>query len=110
MSNTTSLNIRTRCPICRAKYTVPKKSVGHHARCLKCKTRFVVQEYNHHPTEEDILRWLNEDPKENENVHSPRIITRLPNRDLTTTSAKSSKPSPSANRLGNNEMMESLAT
>lgn len=66
--------VRTRCPACRSKYTVPASFVGHHARCTQCEKRFIVQEYNSHPTEEDILRWLNEGDN-GEPTYSPRIVT-----------------------------------
>ena len=70
----TTEKIRTRCPICRSKYMVPATLIGHHARCAKCKATFLVAEHNHHPTEEDILRWLNEDIEEYEFAPRPRII------------------------------------
>jgi hypothetical protein len=67
--------IWTRCPACRCKYLVAVEAVGHHARCRKCQTRFRVEEYNPHPTEEDILRWLNEGAEEEEVSPRPRIIS-----------------------------------
>lgn len=56
--------IKTRCPTCRGTYTVPAKAAGHRATCSKCKSVFRVAEYNPHPTEDDILRWLNEGMEE----------------------------------------------
>jgi len=70
----TTERIKTRCPICRSKYMVPKALIGHRARCTRCKTTFRVAEHNHHPTEDDILRWLNEDMEEYEFAKQPRII------------------------------------
>ena len=69
------VKIWTQCPVCRAKYTVLLVAVGHHARCKNCSTRFRVEEHNPHPTEEDILRWLNETGEDNEREPYPRIIT-----------------------------------
>jgi len=66
--------IRTRCPVCRSKYMVPHKLVGHHARCSKCKATFLVAEDHRYPTEDDILRWLNEGMEEYEIINHPRII------------------------------------
>ena len=71
----TMARIKTRCPICRSKYRVPKALIGHRARCARCKTTFRVAEYNHHPSEDDILRWLNEDMEEYEFANRPRIIS-----------------------------------
>lgn len=69
------VKIWTRCPVCRVKYTVLLEAVGHHARCQKCSTRFRVEEHNPHPTEDDILRWLNDAGEDNEREPYPRIIT-----------------------------------
>lgn len=61
---TTEANVKTRCPICSAKYRVPSSAVGHRAQCSQCKATFRVHEVEssrlHPPTEEDILAWLNE--------------------------------------------------
>jgi len=84
MSRSSNVKVRTRCPACRSMYTVPAAFVGHHARCTKCRARFVVNEYNPHPTEEDILRWLNESNDDNEFSHSPRVVTHLPHPAPTT--------------------------
>jgi hypothetical protein len=70
--------IRTHCPACRSKYSVPKAFVGHHARCAKCQSRFIVKAQNSHPTEDDILRWLNENVEEGEHAYAPRIVTSRP--------------------------------
>jgi hypothetical protein len=43
----------------------------------------VVQERNHHPTEADILRWLNEGSEEQESARSPRVVTRIPHTAIT---------------------------
>ncbi len=69
------IKIWTRCPRCRSKYSVAPKAVGHHARCRKCNTPFLVVEYNPHPSEDDILRWLNEVPDEPELSAYPRVIS-----------------------------------
>jgi len=58
--------IMTRCPTCRGTYTVPAAAAGHRATCAKCKSVFRVTEYNPHPTEDDIIRWLNEGMEEYE--------------------------------------------
>jgi len=73
--------IWTRCPVCRSKYQVGAEAAGHHARCKKCNTRFRVQEYSTHPTEDDILRWLNEGSEESETIPHPRIISGTQRRD-----------------------------
>ncbi|HOW70697.1 MAG TPA: hypothetical protein PKY77_08855 [Phycisphaerae bacterium] len=65
--------ITTRCPTCRGTYTVPPTAVGHRATCSKCKSVFRVSEYNPHPTEDDILRWLNEGMEEYEFSRDDRM-------------------------------------
>ncbi len=67
--------IWTRCPVCRSKYQVTAEAVSHHARCKRCGTSFRVEEYNPHPTEDDILRWLSEGSEESEYEHYPRVIS-----------------------------------
>ena len=67
--------IWTRCTACRSKYLVIFTAIGHHARCKKCGTSFRVEEHNPHPTEDDILRWLNEATEENDVPARPRVIT-----------------------------------
>ena len=56
--------IKTRCPICSAKYRVPSTAVGHRARCVQCKATFRVSQVKSSrlcpPTEDDILAWLSE--------------------------------------------------
>ncbi len=52
--------LTTRCPTCGATYHVLSAIVGRHASCTRCRQAFRVAEYNPRPTEEDILRWLNE--------------------------------------------------
>ena len=71
----TSNKIWTRCPACRSKYLVTLEAVGHHARCKQCQARFRVEEYNSHPTEDDILRWLSEGMEEYELSQRPQIIS-----------------------------------
>jgi hypothetical protein len=71
----TPIKIWTRCPACRSKYLVILEAVGHHARCKNCQARFRVEEYNSHPTEDDILRWLSEGMEEYELSQRPRIIS-----------------------------------
>lgn len=116
-------SIRTRCPACGAKYAVPAATVGHRARCIRCKGVFRVTDHSHGssvagdrlvsraadnssstlnpkrhgsstalnpgrhegpgkephtlqrpPTDEDILRWLNEGNDEDAPAARPRII------------------------------------
>ena len=71
----TPIKIWTRCPACRSQYLVIHEAVGHHARCKHCQARFRVEEYNPHPTEDDILRWLSEGMDEYESHRRPRIIS-----------------------------------
>jgi predicted Zn finger-like uncharacterized protein len=67
--------IKTACPVCGAKYKVAESKVGHAARCSRCKTKFRVIEYTHRhkhrPTEEDILKWLNEGTEEPDYLIAP---------------------------------------
>lgn len=76
--------IETRCPACGAKYRVPEASEGHHARCLKCQTRFLVArpekkqpavEQFRPPTEDDIMQWLNEGADDEFIAPRPRIVS-----------------------------------
>ncbi len=78
MATERNSKIRTQCPACRSKYSVPQTFVGHHARCAKCQIRFIVKVQNSHPTEDDILRWLNESVEEGEHADTPRIVTGKP--------------------------------
>lgn len=61
---TAEANVKTRCPICSAKYRVPVTAVGHRAQCGQCKATFrvgkVESSRRRPPTEEDILAWLSE--------------------------------------------------
>jgi len=73
--------IKTRCPVCRAKYRVSTDAVGHRAHCNKCDTTFRVEKLitrNKHnpyiPTEEDIVKWLNEGEDKTDLAVRPRII------------------------------------
>jgi predicted Zn finger-like uncharacterized protein len=75
--------IDTRCPACDARYRVPSTSLGHHARCGKCRTSFRVSQAHpaghnstrhRSPTEDDILRWLNEGTDEEYIAARPRVI------------------------------------
>ena len=67
--------IKTACPVCGAKYKVATVAVGHSARCSRCNTKFRVSEYagisKHAPSEEDILKWLNEEMDEAEFLAPP---------------------------------------
>lgn len=76
--------IETRCPACDAKYRVPASGVGRQARCVRCRTTFRVVDHGHKPaypdgrrppTEDDILRWLNEGSDEDRPTPRPRIIS-----------------------------------
>ncbi len=78
--------IKTRCPVCNAKYRVSARSIGHRARCVKCNTTFRVAEVeknrpptevekNRPPTEEDILKWLNEGVDEDHLANRPRVVS-----------------------------------
>lgn len=69
--------IKTRCPQCRAKYRVPVRSLGHRARCVKCNTVFRVRAEvaaKPVPSEDDILRWLNEDNDDEFLGARPRLV------------------------------------
>ena len=73
--------IKTRCPVCEAKYRVPVSAVGHKAHCTKCETVFRVTELvpdNHKnpylPTEEDIIRWLSEGGDQDDIPVRPRLV------------------------------------
>ncbi|UCD30314.1 MAG: hypothetical protein JSV03_07560 [Planctomycetota bacterium] len=77
--------IKTRCPVCNAKYRVPVSVAGHRAHCGKCDTTFRVAkldppkpESSYIPTEDDILKWLNEDRDEYDMPVRPRIIDDVP--------------------------------
>jgi predicted Zn finger-like uncharacterized protein len=76
--------IETRCPACQARYRVPASSVGHHARCSRCRNSFLVNQAapkrapsgpGHPPTEDDILGWLNEGVDDEFLAPRPRIIS-----------------------------------
>ncbi len=76
--------IETQCPACQARYRVPGSSVGHHARCAKCRNSFLVTLMaakrgipgpGRPPTEDDILAWLNEGADEEFIAPRPRIIS-----------------------------------
>jgi predicted Zn finger-like uncharacterized protein len=60
----TDTKIKTRCPNCSASYKVPAKAAGRQVKCIRCQTSFRVRELStskyYPPTEDDILRWLNE--------------------------------------------------
>lgn len=71
--------ITTRCPVCEARYHVPAGSIGHKARCAKCQSTFQVAEIKlvtepRVPTEDDILRWLNEGLDDEFIAARPRIV------------------------------------
>ena len=76
--------IVTRCPACGANYRVPAEGVGQRARCAQCRSSFRVAEVkpnrkpsdlHHPPTEEDIVRWLNEGSDEEFLAARPRIVS-----------------------------------
>jgi len=71
------VKIKTRCPVCHAKYRVPSRSMGHRARCSKCSTTFRVTELKDtlQPTEEDILKWLNEGMDSEDVPARPRVVS-----------------------------------
>ena len=52
--------IRTTCPLCDSHYHVAAEKIGQKARCTRCHGTFQIVERIKHPTEEDILRWINE--------------------------------------------------
>lgn len=104
---TMEAKVKTRCPICAAKYRVPRKAVGHRAKCLQCKATFRVGQVEsprlRPPTEEDILAWLSEgrdddffDYEDNPAAHRRSPQTR-PSVDQQVTSVPSqpSHPKPS---------------
>jgi predicted Zn finger-like uncharacterized protein len=67
----TEMKIKARCPKCSASYKVPSKAVGRQVKCLKCRSSFRVRETSsqlHPPTEDDILRWLNDALAEDERL------------------------------------------
>jgi predicted Zn finger-like uncharacterized protein len=75
--------IDTRCPACDTRYRVPSSSLGHRARCVKCRAAVRVSQdhradhnssRHHSPTEEDILKWLNEGADEEFIAPRPRIV------------------------------------
>ncbi|MGQ9651487.1 MAG: MJ0042-type zinc finger domain-containing protein [Phycisphaerae bacterium] len=74
--------IETRCPACGARYRVPASGIGHRAHCAKCGDSFRVTplasqrrpaDLRHPPTEDDILRWLNEGSDDEFLAPRPRI-------------------------------------
>ncbi len=70
--------IQTKCPVCEKKYEVPATAVGHRARCAKCQSVFRVSEpLQRHPTEDDIMRWLNEAGEEMEKTAHPVVAADL---------------------------------
>ena len=107
----TTERIKTRCPICRSKYTVPKALIGHRARCARCKTTFRVAEHNHHPTEDDILRWLNEDMEEYEFANRPRIIRADSTSTPSTRTSDDQRPGPTSTpTMSSNHLAASIET
>lgn len=75
--------IETRCPACGARYRVLASGIGHRAHCTKCGASFRVAQLasqrrhgdlRHPPTEDDILRWLNEGSDDEFLAPRPRII------------------------------------
>ncbi len=53
--------IKCRCPQCGTHYRVPASVEGHRARCRTCGRVFsVAGKTSGPPTEDDILRWLQE--------------------------------------------------
>lgn len=59
------------CPTCRASYRVPTENAGRKVRCAKCGQKFRIPPMNRPATEEEIMRWLMEDP-EDDVVPPPR--------------------------------------
>ena len=107
----TKERIKTRCPLCRSKYMVPTTLVGHRARCAKCKATFRVAEHNGHPTEDDIVRWLNEGMDEYELANRPRIISGGSPSDSSSETGDDKRPeSASTPRLNSNRFAAGLDT
>ncbi|HSW44918.1 MAG TPA: hypothetical protein VLM89_05055 [Phycisphaerae bacterium] len=71
----TPVKIWTRCPVCRSRYQVIPEAIGNIARCKRCQARFRVEEHNPHPTEDDILRWLNEATEQEDANPHPKVIS-----------------------------------
>lgn len=76
--------IETRCPACGTRYRVPASGIGHRARCAGCGGSFRVApaafqprpgDFRHPPTEDDILRWLNEGLDEDYQAARPKVIS-----------------------------------
>jgi hypothetical protein len=72
--------IQTHCPACEKSYSLPQTSAGHRARCAACQTVFTVEERFRFPTEDDILRWLNE-AEEPDILPQPQPVTHLHDRE-----------------------------
>ncbi|NLX20837.1 MAG: hypothetical protein GXY55_04080 [Phycisphaerae bacterium] len=75
------VRINTRCVHCRTKYVVSGEALGQVARCARCGRSFRVAPYQPKtspPTEDDILRWLNEGLEEYEFATRPRVVEELP--------------------------------
>ena len=115
-----SAMVKTRCPVCAARYDVRTATVGRRARCAKCDSVFRVaacrpagSNGTHHaaqvvhvastvvrvtstkdqsnqvkrriPTEDDVLRWLDEaqDEEDRELAVRPRVISDANTRPAT---------------------------
>ena len=70
--------ISTRCPACRTRYRVPASAADRRVTCRECGLVFrVVEHTSHgHPTEDDILRWLNEGMEDFDFPGRARAIAR----------------------------------
>ena len=75
------VKVYTACPTCDSRYKVPAETVGHHARCAKCGTKFRVAKKSRHATEEDILRWLNDETEDHDRFGPPRQAPEPPRPD-----------------------------
>jgi hypothetical protein len=83
----TKAQIKTRCPVCGKVYKVPVSAGGHRAKCGECDTVFRVPTQKPelaknpvasssppgHPTEDDILNWLNEGLDEDDRPVRPQM-------------------------------------
>ena len=72
--------IQTQCPACQKSYSLPATASGQRARCAACGSVFTVEERFRLPTEDDILRWLNE-AEEPDVVPPPRVVRYLRDRE-----------------------------
>ncbi len=59
-----STKISIECPACHAGYHVPAETAGRKVRCVTCRHTFRIDEKLGPASEDEILRWLMEDPEE----------------------------------------------